>query len=92
MKKLVFAAALACMGLAFSSCGDTPGCYEITQTIGDSKTISYYYGTKDDVELYIANLEKVAEVSHVDVKYTKKKVSKSESECVGVDFDINLSF
>lgn len=91
MKKLVFAAVLACMGLAFSSCGDTPGCYEITQKIGDSKKTTYYfYGTKDDVELYIANLEKAAEVSPVDVKYTKKRVSKSESDCVGGSLDIEF--
>lgn len=32
MKKLVFAAALACMGLAFSSCGDVQKCYEIKVT------------------------------------------------------------
>lgn len=79
--------ALACVAIAFTSCGDMKGCYEITQKIGDKEMSGYFYGTKDDADLMVANLKKAAEISAAitgqEVKVTKKKVSKSESDCFG---------
>lgn len=87
MKKLFFGMAMAFVAMAFTSCGDMKGCYEITQKIGDSELTGYYYGTKDDADLMVANLKKAAEIqaaiTGVEVKVTKRKVSKSESDCVG---------
>ena len=84
--------AIVCTALAFTSCGDTKGCYEITQKIGDTELSGYYYGTKDDADLMVANLKKAAEIqaaiTGVEVKITKRKVSKSESDCFGGSLEL----
>lgn len=79
--------AMAFIAMVFTSCGDVEGCYEITQKIGDSELTGYFYGTKDDVDLMVAKLKKAAEleaaITKEDVKVTKRKVLKSESDCFG---------
>ncbi len=54
MKKLVFAVAMACVGLAFSSCGNVEKCYEITVTytlLGQEYSVtSYARCTKNELK------------------------------------------
>ena len=73
MKKLVFAVAMACVGLAFSSCGNVEKCYEITVTYT-------LFGQEDSVTSY-------ARCTKNELKNTKAEV-KATLTAVGISEDI----
>lgn len=86
MKKLVFAAALACIGLAFSSCGDVQKCYEITVTYNllgqEISATSHVRCTKN--ELKDAEAEVKANLTAVGVSedvITIKSKAVPDSNC-----------
>lgn len=88
MKKLVFAAVLACMGLAFSSCGDVQKCYEITATykglLGEATTKPFYVTcTKNelkDEEARIKDILVAGGISEDVITLNSKAVPDSNCE------------
>ncbi len=78
MKKLLFAVVIATASFAFTSCGDSEGCYEIKYKLAGVEATMYVYGTKSDVETAVKALGEVGEV-------TKTKVNKNESDCMSAN-------
>lgn len=87
MKK-VFVACAVVAAMALTSCGDTQKCYEISTTVTihgvETTTVSYVYGTSNDLDLAVANIKKVESLAGVPedaVKIKYHSVPKSQEDC-----------
>lgn len=86
MKKLVFAAVLACMGLAFSSCNDVQRCYKITATyklFGQEHPDVYYRNcTKNELKDEEEKIEDILAAGGIsDDVITIKSQAVPDSNC-----------
>ena len=87
MKKIVIAFAVLLAGV-LSSCGDTNYCYELTTEVTmlgiSTSTVTYVWGTSNELDAAIAEAEVLLEESGITKDFyniTYKKANKSQSDC-----------
>ena len=81
MKKMMIAVALMVSALAFTACGGE-GCYQITLKWGEQSNVIYVYGDSEYVDAAIDKAKAAAElVGAKDIKVSRQKVNKSQSDC-----------
>lgn len=78
MKKMIICAAVV-LAAVLSSCGDTKQCHKITTTIGDSETVTYFFGTPNDLDPVIEKAKALAELAGGKVKSVR--VPMNEADC-----------
>lgn len=87
MKKTMIACALVLSAIAFSSCGDTNRCYEVTLKVNSAislETTTYFWGTKNELDTYKDNLKAAQIKLGIDEKtitISSKPTTKSQSDC-----------
>ncbi|MBQ7209822.1 MAG: hypothetical protein IJS05_02860 [Paludibacteraceae bacterium] len=87
MKKLIIAVAVLMGSVTLTtSCGNTEACWDVAYTysvLGVSQSAHVYvYGTKNDVDAKIEEIKN--QVQEGDITFTRKKIDKSKSDCVGI--------
>ena len=81
MKKMMIAVALMVSAVAFTACGGE-GSYQITLKGGEQTNTAYVYGDDATVDEAIERLKAAATLVGADnIKVTRKKVNKSQSDC-----------
>ena len=86
MKKLFYGMALACIAMAFSSCGDTEMCYKITvktKILGIENSTTYYEkATKNNIKDKEYELKAALEATGIsDDAITISSVAVPDSNC-----------
>jgi hypothetical protein len=84
MKKILFAVLIAAT-FGLTSCSKKEACYKVTASFMGVSSSTYVWGTKADVDTVIDEAKK--QMGGTGVTVTSSKVSKSESDCVGVALD-----
>lgn len=87
MKKIFVACAIVMAAMTLTSCGDTEKCYIVTTEVAGATTQVYWWGTKNNLDVYVDNAKKAAELLGGKVSY--RPAVKAQSDCTGVAVDVD---